>query len=208
MTNFHCGGYSVGISCSLVLAEPLAIISFLRRWANIHSRMVSENGTAKLPIFYLPNFKPINASSLTNQAGSNRIQERQKPLIFQTGKFNHNEVETRKAFALRCIKEAELKLGGKRASKITFLVKTPSEEIEVESYLREGLMEKQLSFRSGLHCGSWDDLGASEVEFFEGNKPVCVSYWISSVPGEGLAVLIPSPDVSPSERLSVVVTVP
>lgn len=207
MTNFHCGGYSVGISCSLVVADPLAIISFLRRWANIHSRMVSETELAKPPLFYLPNFKP-NASSLTNQAGSNRIKDRRKPLIFQTGKINHNEVETRKALALRCIEEAELKLGGKRASKITLLVKKPSEEIEVESYLREGLMEKQLSFRSGLNRGSWDDLGASEVKFWEGKKPVCVSYWISCVPGEGLLVLIPSPDESASETLSVVVTVP
>ncbi|KAF7138881.1 hypothetical protein RHSIM_Rhsim07G0118000 [Rhododendron simsii] len=207
VTNFHCGGYSVGISCSLVLADPLAIISFLRRWANIHSRMVSETEMAKPPLFYLPNFKP-NASSLTNQAGSNQIKDRRKPLIFRTGKINHNEVDKRKALALRCIEEAELKLGGKRASKITLLVKKPSEEIEVESYLREGLMEKQLSFRSGLNCGSWDDLGASEVKFCEGKKPVCVSYWISCVPGEGLLVLIPSPDESASETLSVVVTAP
>ncbi|XP_028083588.1 protein ECERIFERUM 26-like, partial [Camellia sinensis] len=57
VTNFQCGGYSIGISCSLVLADPLAIISFLRRWVNIHNRMVSEADEAKPPLFYLPNFK-------------------------------------------------------------------------------------------------------------------------------------------------------
>ncbi|KAH7862987.1 hypothetical protein Vadar_011875 [Vaccinium darrowii] len=209
VTNFQCGGYSVGISCSLLLADPLAIICFLSRWANIHSKMVSETEMTKPPLFYTPKFKP-NASFYTNQVGSNEVKDRRKPLIFKTGKLNPNDVETRKALVLRCIEEAELKLGGKRASKFSLIVKTHSEpeEIEVESYLRQGLMEeKPLSFSSGISCGSWDDLGASEVIFYEGYKPVCVSHWIGSAPGEGLLVLTPCPDESVSEVFNVVVTI-
>ncbi|KAH7863598.1 hypothetical protein Vadar_019700 [Vaccinium darrowii] len=209
VTNFQCGGYSVGISCSLLLADPLAIICFLSRWANIHSKMVSETEMTKPPLFYLPKFK-TNASSHTNQVGSNGVKDRQKPLIFETGKLNPNDVETRKALVSRCIEEAELKFGEKRASKFSLIVKTTSEpeEREVESYLRQGLMEEMpLSFSSGISCGSWDDLGASEVSFYEGNKPVCVSYWIGSIPGEGLLALIPCPDESVSEVFNVVVTI-
>ncbi|XP_028083589.1 protein ECERIFERUM 2-like [Camellia sinensis] len=209
VTNFQCGGYSIGISCSLVLADPLAIISFLRRWVDIHNHMVSEADEAKPPLFYLPNFKP-NGTFLTNPIGSNQTKHRGKIMIFKSSTIkdlNLND-EARKALALQCVEEAESKFGVKMASDLSLFVKELSEEvIKVEKFAREGLLQKPKGCGSGLSCANWEDLGASEVNFFEGNRPVCVSYWINSVPGEGFVILIPSVDESVSE-MNIVVTVP
>lgn len=209
VTNFQCGGYSIGISCSLVLADPLAIVSFLRRWVNIHNHMVSEADEAKPPLFYLPNFKP-NGTFLTNPIGSNQAKHRSKIMIFKsstTKDLNLND-EARKALALQCVEEAESKFGIKMASNLSLFVKELSEEvIKVEKFAREGHVQKPKGCGSGLSCANWEDLGASEVNFFEGNRPVCVSYWINSVPGEGFVILIPSVDESVSE-MNIFVTVP
>ncbi|XP_057513873.1 pelargonidin 3-O-(6-caffeoylglucoside) 5-O-(6-O-malonylglucoside) 4'''-malonyltransferase-like [Actinidia eriantha] len=195
VTNFQCGGYSIGISCSLLVADPMAITSFLRRWAKIHNKIVSEAEMTKLPLFYLPNLKP-NSSPLTNQTGSNRTKDRAKTLIFRVGTkgLNLND-EAHLALALLCMEEVEIKLGVKMASKFSLLVEEPSKGLKVESYLREGLLQKPLmEFKSELNCACWDDFGGNEVIFYGGNKPVWVSYWINSVPSEGLVIVIPSPD--------------
>ncbi|GFZ01985.1 HXXXD-type acyl-transferase family protein [Actinidia rufa] len=168
VTNFQCGGYSIGISCSLLVADPMAITSFLRRWAKIHNKIVSEAEMTKLPLFYLPNLKP------------NRL--------------NLND-EAHLALALLCMEEVEIKLGVKMASRFSLLVEEPSKGLKVESYLREGLLQNPLmEFKSELNCACWDDFGGNEVIFSGGNKPVWVSYWINSVPSEGLVIVIPSPD--------------
>ncbi|MCD7469992.1 hypothetical protein HAX54_009498 [Datura stramonium] len=41
LTNFKCGRYSIGISCSLFLADPFVMTSFLNRWSKIHVNMVT-----------------------------------------------------------------------------------------------------------------------------------------------------------------------
>ncbi|CAL5359755.1 unnamed protein product [Camellia sinensis] len=198
VTNFQCGGYSIGISRSLVLADPLAIISFLRRWVDIHNHMVSEADETKPPLFYLPNFKP-NGSFLTNPIGSNQAKHRGKIMIFKsstTKDLNLND-KARKALALQCAEEAESKLGVKMASALSLFVKELSKEvIKVEKFAREGLVQKPKGCENGLSCANWEDLGASEVNFLEGNRLVCVSYWINSVPGEGFVILVPSVDES------------
>ncbi|CAL5441819.1 unnamed protein product [Camellia sinensis] len=209
VTNFQCGGYSIRISCSLVLADPLAIISFLRRWVDIRNHMVSEADETKPPLFYLPNFKP-NGSFLTNPIGSNQAKHRGKIMIFKsstTKDLNLND-EALKALALQCAEEAESKLGVKMASDLSLFVKELSEEvIKVEKFAREGLVQKPKGCESGLSCANWEDLGASEVNFFEGNRLVCVSCWINSVPGEGFVILVPSIDESVFE-MNIFVTVP
>lgn len=56
VTNFKCGGYSIGISCSLLLADPFAMTSFLKSWSKIHNNLVSQIDSPKIPAFYTPNF--------------------------------------------------------------------------------------------------------------------------------------------------------
>ncbi|CAO2819459.1 unnamed protein product [Amaranthus hypochondriacus] len=42
VTNFKCGGYSIGISCSLFLVDPLFMANFLNKWAKIHRNIAYE----------------------------------------------------------------------------------------------------------------------------------------------------------------------
>ncbi|THG07891.1 hypothetical protein TEA_021063 [Camellia sinensis var. sinensis] len=139
-----------------------------------------------------------------------QTKHRGKIMIFKSSTIkdlNLND-EARKALALQCVEEAESKFGVKMASDLSLFVKELSEEvIKVEKFAREGLLQKPKGCGSGLSCANWEDLGASEVNFFEGNRPVCVSYWINSVPGEGFVILIPSVDEGVSE-MNIFVTVP
>ena len=169
----------------------MAITSFFRRWAKLHNKIVSEAEMTKLPIFYLPNLKP-SGSPLTNQSSSNQSA---KTLIVKidTNKLNLN-VEACLALVLLCIEEVEIKLGVKMTSKFSLLMEEPSKVVKMESYLREGLIEKPLEFKNGLNCARWDDFWNSEVIFYGGNKPVRVSYWINPVSSEGFVIVIPSLD--------------
>ncbi|XP_057478839.1 uncharacterized protein LOC130766171 [Actinidia eriantha] len=154
VTSFQCGGYLIGISCSLFVADPMAITSFFRRWAKIQNKIVFEAEMTKLPIFYLPNLKP-NGSPLTNQSSLNQSA---KTLIVKidTNELNLND-ESCLALMLFCIEEVGIKLGVKMTSKFSLLMEEPSKGAKVESYLREGLMEKPLEFKNGLNCARWDD---------------------------------------------------
>ncbi|XP_057478842.1 uncharacterized protein LOC130766173 [Actinidia eriantha] len=154
VTSFQCGGYLIGISCSLFVADPMAITSFFRRWAKIQNKIVFEAEMTKLPIFYLPNLKP-NGSPLTNQSSLNQSA---KTLIIKidTNELNLND-ESCLALMLFCIEEVGIKLGVKMTSKFSLLMEEPSKGAKVESYLREGLMEKPLEFKNGLNCARWDD---------------------------------------------------
>ncbi|XAR54902.1 Rosmarinate synthase [Bertholletia excelsa] len=210
VTNFLCGGYSIGISSSLLLSDPVAMTTgFLKKWAKIHANFVSETDPTKLPLFYMPNLKP-NSPSHIYPFGSNPSTRRGKAMIFKTTieKTNMGD-EMRRSLALQCIEEAEKKLNGaKMASEFSLLVKLPPEEIKVEKYTREGLKEKMSKFNCGLSVRSWDELGAAEVSFHGGNMPLRVSWWINSgLDEEGLVVLAPNPDEGASE-MNAIVTVP
>ncbi|CAH2075679.1 unnamed protein product [Thlaspi arvense] len=203
VTNFSCGGYSVGISSSLLLSSPLAIISFLKKWAKIHHTITFASHGVQ-PIFFFPTFKS-NLSVSDVQNGSNKIKTHGRTLIFRTAneKLNSNG-RGDKALVSQCVEEAEILLGKKVASEF-LLVKELPVEVRVENFTK-GLLEKPES-SYGISRVSWDELGAREVAFNEGNKPVQVSCWINSVLGEGLVMVIPSSDedISPT---NVIVSVP
>ncbi|CAK9173302.1 unnamed protein product [Ilex paraguariensis] len=193
VTNFKCGGYSIGISCSLLLADPLFMASFFKSWASIHRALISKTDTLKKPIFYLPNLRKTGCSP-TTQNCSIPSKNRGQSLIFKMAETNLNlDTEMQKTLAMLCIEAAESHLGTKMAMKFSVFVREPSGAIKVENCLERGLVQKPLSIVSQLTDGNWDDLGADEVCFNEENKPACVSYWINSFSDEGLVMVIPSP---------------
>ncbi|KAF2613111.1 hypothetical protein F2Q70_00007049 [Brassica cretica] len=59
VTSFENGGYSVGISCSILLADILLETDFLTKGAQIQSSLAHSQTTLK-PLFYLPSNKRIN----------------------------------------------------------------------------------------------------------------------------------------------------
>lgn len=104
-------------------------------------------------------------------------------------------MEFHKAVAMSCIEEAERKLGKKMAANIFLVVKERSEDIiKVMHWSKQEIFTENFSgFMNGLTSTSWDYLGVDgSISFNVGNKPVCVSCWISSLVDEGLVIVFPS----------------
>ncbi|KAK7850783.1 brassinosteroid-related acyltransferase 1 [Quercus suber] len=136
VTNFQYGGYSIGISCSILLADLMVKEKFLTSWANIHNNILSSNNELKKPFFYLPNLKGM-----------------------------------------------------------------------VEYYSKHKHVKPQLSIKTQVTCAGWDEyLGAKEVAFREGNKPINVSYWIGSVL-DGLVMAMPPPNQA-THGVNILVAIP
>ncbi|XP_057767537.1 shikimate O-hydroxycinnamoyltransferase [Salvia miltiorrhiza] len=204
VTNFRCGGYSIGISCSLLLADPFALTAIIKKWANLHSKLVSTNEIPQIPTFYLPNHgTPPSSPSLL--MGSNTAKDAAESVIFKIpAKVLDSDS---KNLAALCVQEAERDVGRELAPSLSLLVKVTSsdEDDRVEAWSRQGLLEcLKLGYSvNGMRCArTWDELGLDSICFSEGNKPVYASCWINSVVDEGSVIVVPSVD----QGVQVVVT--
>lgn len=56
LTVFEGEGFTIGVSASLLLSDPLVVASFLSTWSRIHNKMYSSNGLQEKSIFHLSNF--------------------------------------------------------------------------------------------------------------------------------------------------------
>lgn len=194
VTNFECGGYSIGISCSLLLADLLLFKenNFLQKWAKIHSNimLVANNNVPKTPIFYLPNLKK-DGRPVTGFNSSSPSKNSGQTFIFKIGA--KSSVVDNTTLALLCVEEAERQLGNKMASEFPLLLNQPNNVVKVEkcSMLHEATTLNPKLISLGITSEGWDDLGADDVEFLAGNQPLHVSHWIGSISG-GLVLAIPS----------------
>ncbi|XVE57581.1 hypothetical protein DITRI_Ditri04bG0101500 [Diplodiscus trichospermus] len=207
VTNFQCGGYSIGISCSILLADLLLRTQFLKTWANIHNNIINKNKEQKVPLFYLPGLKQHNNSSPNIIISSNSSKNSDKTMIFKTNaKSESLESEWYRKVALACLEEAENNLGTEIGAEFSLFVNESFEAIKIESCSKHGMLKPQLKLDKELTYAKWDDLGANEVTFRDGNKPLHVSYWLRSILS-GVIFVIPSLEEE-TYRLNIVVTVP
>ncbi|KAJ8754312.1 hypothetical protein K2173_002763 [Erythroxylum novogranatense] len=188
VTNFQCGGYSIGISCSLLLADLFIAQNFISQWAEMHRDVVSKNEVVKLPIFYLPNLKPKSFSpdcTITTTPSKNSGQT----MIFRT---ESQSVDLKNALRLS-IEEAESKLGVEMPSEFFLVVKESTMVTKVRNCKKHDLEMLPSKLGPKLVSSSWDVLGINGVAFHEENKPACVSYWIGSIKdGLVLAIAVPN----------------
>ncbi|XP_010452154.1 PREDICTED: uncharacterized protein LOC104734305 [Camelina sativa] len=83
VTNFESGGYSVGISCSILLADLLLETDFLTKWVQIQSSLAHSQTTAVKPIFYLPSLKQNYKKFLTEFTRSASVLDRGEPVVLR-----------------------------------------------------------------------------------------------------------------------------
>ncbi|KAL5551369.1 hypothetical protein UlMin_001545 [Ulmus minor] len=190
VTKFDCGGYSFGISCSLLVADLFLKGNFLKRWAYIHRKMLSEN-EPKTPIFYLPKLKKDGLSVIANFISSTPNKNHGQTLFFTTKSEISEEDFT--ALAWLCVDEAETKIGTKMTNRDYFslFVNQTSDIIKVNKCLKTDLVKPKIGLKSQIVGSSWKDFGENEVEFREGNQTVDVSHWIGSGFGGALVMAIP-----------------
>ncbi|XP_031398726.1 stemmadenine O-acetyltransferase [Punica granatum] len=188
VTNFQCGGYSIGISCSLLLADPPFISSFLKKWAAIHSSLVSEmDPQVKKPIFYLHSVRNINPSS-PSPLGPSPCKNSARTVIFKSVDRTVNL--DKKSLALLCAEVAEKVMDAKLGSKVSLLVREKSGEVKVEIFSRNnGSPQLRLGPKGQPSPVSWESFEAGEVAFRKGNFPVLVSQWIGT--SDGFVMITP-----------------
>ncbi|KAL1553989.1 hypothetical protein AAHA92_14596 [Salvia divinorum] len=197
VTNFTCGGYSIGISCSLLLADPFTLTTIIKKWATLHNNIVSTSEIPKISTFYLPNYGPP-PSSTSLLIGSNTSKAAAESVIFKipTNILNSDN-NIHKHLAALCVEEAEHDTGRKLAPNLSLLVQVPSGDDRVEVCSRQGLFECSTLGHGvkGVSCArTWDELELDNICFSEGNKLVYASCWINSVIDEGSVIIAPSTD--------------
>ncbi|WCJ25796.1 HXXXD-type acyl-transferase family protein [Euphorbia peplus] len=195
VTNFQCGGYSIGITCSMFLADAIIMDNFLQKWAKIHREIVPKSKDEKtLPIFYLPNLKAPSVN-LNGRFPSTTRERDSQTIIYKINTTTKIE-DLKDNVATICLKEAEKKLGnGKISSEFVLMVKESSNVIKVHN-LKKGEFGKS-HLKNGFKLNSSnlkEYMGLNEVSFSEGNKPITVSYWVGSGDVGVHAIAIPSYD--------------
>lgn len=82
MTNFESGGYSIGLSCSILIADIFLDTDFLTKWAQIQSSL-AHSQTVPKPIFHLPSLKQDNGNFFVELSRSDSVLDRGEPIVFQ-----------------------------------------------------------------------------------------------------------------------------
>lgn len=210
MTNFKCGKYSVGISCSLFLEDPYSMTSFLNRWSKIHINVVSEADAPKIPTFFLPKLRRKGCSSSTLYSSSNTSNYHvNDTLIFKLPlKFlNLSDDINKNNLVEKCVEEVENKYGKNLSTKLCLFVRETSEDVNVETFTREGINSFG-SIKNGLISANYlDDLGlADNMRFKEENKAIHFSCWIINPGNEDLVLITPSPGDESGSQKNVIVT--
>lgn len=185
---------------------------FLKKWANIHNAELAKNDGPNTPTFYLPSLKKASCSAAIYPGSSNQNKTWGKTMMFKISDHQNVNLENESGRKLiwDCVEDAEHTFGGKMASKFPVLLRESYDVLKIESCTKHGneLVESQLKLRNQISSARWDDLGAIEVAFGQGNKPARVTNWIGSVSG-GLVMATPSSSVEGTCGLiNVIVSIP
>ncbi|KAJ8512201.1 hypothetical protein OPV22_002635 [Ensete ventricosum] len=198
VTQFQGDGYSIGISCSLLLADPLFLTRFLNSWAQTHTRM----RLSKSPMFHLSYFqRPGRLRRLKSvELESSLVHSPSTTMLFKADR----DAITRSygQLAAACLREATRRLHVEAAPVFCLMISDHRSELRVEPCANPSLGSSD----EALEVVWWDQLGVEELILVQGNKPVHVSCRIVSS-GDGRLVVV-MPDVEGDPKVLVSVTLP
>ncbi|WCJ25799.1 HXXXD-type acyl-transferase family protein [Euphorbia peplus] len=208
VTNFKCGGYSIGISCSMLLADILIMDNFLQKWTQIHRNIVSKN-KSKVPIFYVPDMKApsLNLNGLFTSTTRPKLTQ---TVIYKISTISET-VDFKENLALFCLEEAEKDLRiTKTLPEFAFLVKESPKAIRAQMWKKRDVGRSQNDKVVILKTSYLNErMGIDEVSFREGSKPITMSYWIGSGDGSVQTIAVPSYDkFGDYADINIIVTIP
>uniref|UniRef100_A0A7N0V494 Uncharacterized protein n=1 Tax=Kalanchoe fedtschenkoi TaxID=63787 RepID=A0A7N0V494_KALFE len=189
VTDFECGGYSIGLSLSALLGDTSELSGFLEHLAATHLDIFFKQN--KLPAFYLPKRKSTKLYPVPNNLA--RRRHAGQTLLYRIHNPESSTAELN-GLALSCIKDAERKLGVDLGPdfELTLCTKDGSTgDLAVEKC--KGLTWVGLNALPKLNGAKWDDKIFDQVTFWEGHKPVRGAYWIGLGVDEGLVMVYTSP---------------
>ncbi|KQK00579.1 tryptamine hydroxycinnamoyltransferase 1 [Brachypodium distachyon] len=205
LNRFQDGGYAVGVSCTTLLADPLALARFLLAWARTHAEMKEQNKAAIRPMMqYMAYFqrpeiccKRIRSYPIDSAASAEDNGLHAHTALFRTtNAATAASPESRRALARACIARASEELGGAGAG-----IRAPprfSLVVAPEDSARGGTTIETVTADAGgghaaLEAAQWSDLGLEELTLRDA-KPVQVSCRIVTRGDEGLVVVMPDGD--------------
>ncbi|KAJ6791272.1 Uncharacterized protein M6B38_243960 [Iris pallida] len=222
VTEFKGDGYSIGITCSLLLADPQLLARFLKQWALCHSQTVARAALTTTSIFHPSYFRkakqrPVHLKSLALDSAAAATDPAAATVLF---KFPWDPERRAPALAYSalawlCVDEASRALEpgtGAAVSEFFLIVSDP-----VDDSMRVELCRKEERPSGGAggfgraanYMASWDELGLDGLALAEGNEPVHVSYRTVPSGRAGLVVvMLPPDDVDCAPELMVAATVP
>ncbi|KAF8088600.1 hypothetical protein N665_0536s0048 [Sinapis alba] len=180
VTNFESGGYSIGISCSILIADLLIETDFLNKWAKIQS-CLAHSQTILKPIFYL---SPVKRDKFINELPRPvSVLDRGEPLVFRA--------KTCSKTPLACMKKSV------KAAEYVFLFfkeqsggENSTTERKVEIHSRD---EAIGDCDGGDHLEEKDVGGVLDVSLAFEDKFEFNSCWVGSVAkGVVLMLIVPS----------------
>ncbi|GJM86322.1 hypothetical protein PR202_ga02172 [Eleusine coracana subsp. coracana] len=192
------GGYALGVSCSLMLADPLSLARFLLSWARTHAEMKAQNKVATNPMvqyasyFQRPNVmtRRIKSIPIDSTVDCNNVET---VLFRATG-----SPPDHRALARACIDQASDEIGAaNKVSHFSVVVVAGEGEgdnppgMSIEKCAADAVPESGGAERNKLiKAVQWQELGLEELAL-RGTKPAHVSYSIETGRDEGLAVVMP-----------------
>ncbi|XP_009397930.2 uncharacterized protein LOC103982667 [Musa acuminata AAA Group] len=195
VTQFQGDGYSIGISCSLLLADPFVLVRFLKSWTRTHTTMFAHGQLTKPPIHlcysHTSGHPPCHSNS-----NSTAISATATTTLFKVAR---NSCATNAA-AATCFREAARKLGTKPASSYSLMISDRTVYLTVESANFD-----EVAGGSATEVAWRDQLGIEEISLVEATKPVHASCRIVPCAGETLVVVMQPSD---EDELMVSVTSP
>ncbi|KAG8060051.1 hypothetical protein GUJ93_ZPchr0002g26054 [Zizania palustris] len=204
------GGYAIGVSCALVLSDPLSLARFLLSWARTHARIRAQSKVTPHPMAqYMAYFQrpetsrkrvrsvPLDSLAVDGASAETVLfRARAAPL---DGRH--------RALAAACVDQASEELGAPKVSRFSVVV-APAPAAEDDGCVGKTTIEtctaadgSQAGSGAGAGAGAvleavqWSELGLEEL-MLRDSKPVHVSYRIVTSGDEGLVVVMADGDGS------------
>ncbi|XP_040379487.1 uncharacterized protein LOC102723050 [Oryza brachyantha] len=201
LTRFQDGGYAIGACCSLLLADPLSLVDFLKAWACTHAEMQARSkaaGGGAPPVIQYTRYLQ------TPGAATRRL--RSVPLdacsaaSIMTVLFRADAAAAqvdRRALAAACVDRALEKLGSSagKPPRLTVLAAEGSGGMTVHACDGDGettaaAAAAALSRGHALRAAYWHEVGLGEIAL-DGSEPVHASCSVvSPCADEGLVVVM------------------
>jgi len=195
LTRFLDGGYAIGVSCSLLLADPLSLIGFLKSWARKNTEMQAQSKHVAHPVIQYTHYiqspgaakRVKSGTSTLGTATATAAEDSTTTVLFGAP----DTTSDHRALAAACVGMASKRLGGaKEPPRFTVMARDSSKGLHVQTC---GDREACLGHGHGLaaRVAQWSEAGLEDLAL-EGSKPVHVSYSISPSADEGLVVVMPA----------------
>nr|CAD1818514.1 unnamed protein product [Ananas comosus var. bracteatus] len=219
VTQFQGDGYAIGICCSLLLADPLFLIQFLKSWAETQTQMLAQGLLTKTPIFHLGHFqRPTHPKHLKSIPFDSSTAST-VTVLFKISYNGGRDELPYKAIAFACLKEAAERVKGKVVDKFCLMINYGDgvpKDLRIESCTRPEVPSPpvDLQLDGTIKMVQWDQFGIEELTLTQENKPVHVTYQMISPSSfssndEGLVVIMsPYEEIKGVSEMMISITIP